>query len=106
MLLSLKGNPGIKEATVLHFRNDPQVAHADGMLEVAFRTEGRVFDGQIEKKGFPSEKIKYAEGKPHYLLFLTARADGRYEPVSGQYDAALSVREMHAPLSFPPDSEK
>jgi hypothetical protein len=31
-------------------------------------------------------------------LFLKARKDGRYEPVSGQYDPALSVRELNSPL--------
>jgi hypothetical protein len=36
------------------------------------------------------------------LLFLKARKDGRYEPLSGQYDPALSVREMYIPSgAFP-----
>lgn len=37
-------------------------------------------------------------GPPEYLLFLKRTADGRLEPVSGQIDPALSVREMHRPL--------
>ena len=31
------------------------------------------------------------DGPPHYLLFLTAREDGKFEPVSGQVDSACSV---------------
>ena len=33
-------------------------------------------------------------GVPSYLLFLKARKDGRYEPVSGRVDPELSVREL------------
>jgi hypothetical protein len=31
---------------------------------------------------------------PDHLLFLRARKDGRYEPVTGEYDPDLSVREL------------
>jgi hypothetical protein len=35
---------------------------------------------------------------PGYLLFLKQGKDGRYEPVSGQIDAELSVKEVNSPL--------
>ena len=35
---------------------------------------------------------------PDYLLFLKKRDDGRYEPVTGQMDAAESVREVSRPF--------
>jgi hypothetical protein len=31
---------------------------------------------------------------PDHILFLRARKDGRYEPVTGEYDPDLSVREL------------
>ena len=37
-------------------------------------------------------------GKPEYLLFLKKGKGGRYEPVSGRTDPALSVRELFHPL--------
>ena len=30
--------------------------------------------------------------EPEYMLFLKKRSDGRYEPVSGQYDPDDSVK--------------
>ncbi|HEY3965366.1 MAG TPA: hypothetical protein VGM05_12495 [Planctomycetaceae bacterium] len=39
---------------------------------------------------------------PHYLLFLKARNDGMFEPVSGQFDSALSVM-MLRPEETPDD---
>ena len=37
------------------------------------------------------------EAPPKYLLFLKQRADGRYEPVTGQNDAALSIQAVTGP---------
>jgi hypothetical protein len=36
-------------------------------------------------------------GRPEYMLFLRLRKDGRFEPVSGEVDPVLSVRELHPP---------
>ena len=38
--------------------------------------------------------------KPEYLLFLRRRTDGRCEPVSGQLDAAFSVRAVFHPCQL------
>ena len=34
---------------------------------------------------------------PDYLLFLKARKDGKYDPVSGQVDPSFSARELKDP---------
>jgi hypothetical protein len=38
---------------------------------------------------------------PDYMLFLRGRPDGRYECVSGQFDPALSVKQIINPLDPP-----
>jgi hypothetical protein len=43
---------------------------------------------------------------PEYLLFLIRRKDGRFECVSGQEDAELSVRQVIDPLPPPRPSDK
>jgi hypothetical protein len=96
----LKGSPQTKKCEVLHFRYSDKVgAVANGALFVRFRLQGRSFKGQIvpeTKEGPPHAGIQVyrSEAKPDYLLFLKRRPDGRYEPVTGQYDAALSCREI------------
>ena len=56
-----------------------------------------------EAKSKKEEKVKELKPKqagknqvnpPEYLLFLKKGKDGMYEPVSGQLDAALSVRTI------------
>jgi hypothetical protein len=85
---TLKGKITGDEIKVLHFRLKDGVKIENGPCLVAFRTKSvRIVQGG--KAG--------ASAPPHYLLFLKARSDGRYEPVSGQYDPALSVREMYRP---------
>ena len=75
---------------VLHFKvkDGHQIANGPDLAE--FRTKG----GEITAKAG-----KFAWGRPNYLLFLKARKDGRYEPVSGQFDSAFSVKELHGPLN-------
>lgn len=96
----LKGSPQMKKCSVLHFRYSDKVgAISNGALFVRFRLTGRSFKGLIvpeNKEGPPHAGVQVyrSEAKPDYLLFLKRRADGRYEPVSGQYDAALSCREI------------
>lgn len=55
---------------------------------------------RFETKPYEIE-LRDAEGSrgctyaPTYLLFLHQRPDGKFEPVTGQYDASCSVRAMH-----------
>jgi hypothetical protein len=59
----------------------------DGPQLFTFRTTAlRVTIGE-EKKILPA---------PEYMLFLKKLKDGRYEPMSGQIDPALSVRELNS----------
>jgi len=51
---------------------------------------------ESEPKGYIGVNEEMS-AQPEYLLFLKRRTDGRYEPISGQMDAALSVREVAEP---------
>ena len=93
----VKGSDAGSEIKVLHFKfgelkkgvgpKSPQAEAnqiIDGPLLVAFRS-----DWSTDTKGKKTD-----EPKPHYLLFLKKLKDGRYEPICGQIDPALAVREM------------
>jgi hypothetical protein len=84
-----------RKLQVLHYRLPDDVLIANGPLLVSFRTEPLVLKGVVNGRAF-----KTALGRPEYLLFLRVRPDGRFEPVSGQVDPALSVRELHEPDRF------
>lgn len=90
----LKGKVDGDTLKVLHYRLKPDVLVENGPLLVAFRLKG--VDVQTK-----TSKVNL--GKPHYLLFLKKRKDGRFEPLSGPVDPALSVREMYEPLPFRPE---
>lgn len=90
----LKGKVEGDTLTVLHYRIKPDVLVRNGPLLVSFRLKG------IEVR---TKTSKMNLGKPHYLLFLKKRKDGRFEPLSGQIDPVLSVREMYEPLRFRPE---
>ncbi len=92
----LKGNAkGEKKIKLLHYRLPEGVLTKNGPLLVTFRNESLSLRGTINGTAF-----KAALGRPEYMLFLRARADGRFEPVSGHIDPALSVREVHSPNRF------
>jgi hypothetical protein len=74
---------------VLHFRLPKDVLIQNGPCLVSFRLEGIPIRTKTAKMDL---------GKPEYLLFLKKGKGGRYEPVSGRTDPALSVREMFYPL--------
>jgi hypothetical protein len=63
----------------------------NGPLLVAFRTGAVIVKAEGEERNtvLPT---------PEYLLFPKRMQDGRYEPVSGRIDPALSVKEVSAPL--------
>jgi hypothetical protein len=87
----LKGNLGAdRKLTVLHYRLPEGVAIQNGPLLVRFRNDTQMLKGTINGKAF-----KAGLGRPEYLIFLRHRKDGRYEPVSGAIDPALSIRELH-----------
>jgi hypothetical protein len=88
---TLKGKRVAGETiTVLHYRPPEGTDFVNGPLLVTIRTEE-----PSAKDGEKRERLR-----PEYLLFLRARPDGRFEPVSGQIDPALSVRELQSPECF------
>ena len=103
----LKGEPPQKDLTLLHFRYSESVGAENGAMFVRFRLQELSFRGEMKKETNPGKapeapsKVSFSLGKPSYLLFLKRRADGRYEPVTGQYDAVLSCREILAPWALP-----
>jgi hypothetical protein len=94
---SLKEEKGKGEKTikVLHYRLPENRKLENGPMLVTFRKEGLNLEGTINGVKFQS-----SEGKPDYMIFLRSRPDGRYEPISGQIDPALSVRIMTSPSDF------
>jgi len=82
----IKGEEKRKSIELIHFKNTPEgIRIINGPCLVSFK----VFKPQVinETIIITSEKEE-----PVYMLFLTKRSDGRYEPVSGQYDADDSVK--------------
>jgi hypothetical protein len=89
---TLKGKVEGPTVRVLHFRLPRGKLAEDGPLLVSFRTKSRVIKRVVDGA---REEVQLSKGE--YLLFLKARNDGRYEPVSGQIDPVLSVRELSQP---------
>jgi hypothetical protein len=92
VIAKLKGKDDAGTVTVRHFRPKDGVLTQDGPMLVSFRTDGPRSEG--------GTRVKYVVklSTPQYLLFLKRSQDGPYEPVSGQTDSALSVKEIYAPL--------
>jgi hypothetical protein len=85
----LKGKLEGEKLEVLHFRLPKDLLIENGPCLVSFRLEGVPIRTKTAKMDL---------GKPEYLLFLKKGKGGRYEPVSGRTDPALSVRELFHPL--------
>lgn len=90
----LKGKPAGATIELLHFRLKENAAVENGPWLAEFRKEGRRLE--IVAVDGVQERRQEQEGTPHYLLFLKARPDGRFEPVAGQVDSALSVRQVQS----------
>jgi hypothetical protein len=103
----LKGELAFACTWLLHFSyKKGAMPYNDGPSLVTFLKEPLIIE--VKPKG--TEKSKELKPKrvgkslvspPEYLLFLKQRKDGMYEPVSGQLDAAFSVRAL-----FPPNNIK
>jgi len=84
----LKGKLEGKQLRLVHFRYAPKTVDIDsGPSLVAFSKDESVVS---------VENGVLIHG-PVYLLFLKARKDGRYDPISGQVDPDFSVRELKDP---------
>ncbi len=99
VLQALKGevkNPPLK---MFHFGVEPGMKLVRGSGWIAFRRNQSSF--RTGQRSITAAVVP----PPQYLLFLIAAGD-RYEPVSGQVNPELSVKEIHAPLPLEsaPDS--
>jgi hypothetical protein len=89
----LKGQFKGKELTVLHFFDETPVIN--GPMSADFR-----FTWTYKEQFFLNGKAAAsAESGPNprtpiWLAFLKARPDGRFEPVTGQYDSELSFCKL------------
>lgn len=84
-MLKENGEP-FAELTVLHFNYARSFPHVNGANFIRFPiTE--------------TTRAINALRTPVWLAFLKRREDGRFEPVTGHYDSALSFRELHRPPS-------
>ncbi len=90
----LKGNFDVAELTLLHFKTDALIVNGPSL--VSFRTNSLKY--VIQKEGHAGKEVENA-GPGTYLLFLRTRADGRFQPVSGQVDPVFSVREIAMPIA-------
>ena len=88
---AFKGKPA-DSFKLLHFQyKDPSASCNDGPGLVSFLTGARPNDG---RQGGGESMPEIQGDSPEYLLFLKKRADGRFEPVSGQVDPDASVRML------------
>lgn len=101
---TIKGTVAAEKLTVLHFKHNPSVGYSDGMLIVNFILKEITMDARFQGLGkVPTPLATRIEiPPPEYLLFLKRISNGRYEPVTGQMNARLSVREVDRPFPFDP----
>jgi hypothetical protein len=103
----LKGEPAFVCIWLLHFSYKKGAeTYEDGPSLVSFLKKPVIIEMKPGEKEEPKELKPKGTGQSmvrplEYLLFLKMRKDGLYEPVSGQLDAALSVRAL-----FPPNNLK
>ena len=92
-----------KEVTVLHFQEtDATLEVANGPMLVNFPLPPVQYEKRTLKDKQEISNIQMPEATPQYLAFLKRRADGRYEPTTGQGDATDSFRELHIAVSARP----
>lgn len=97
----------VKELSVLHFGYAANVRRSRSASFINFVVGSMSYEKRIvlPPKTPMSDvelgpAIMFIGKKPMWLAFLKRRADGRFEPVSGQYDSALSFRELHEPSFY------
>lgn len=91
-----------KELSVLHFAYSENVRTWKSAAFVNFLIGPLSYEKRVVKPG-PNPWSDVVLGpvttfsglKPTWLAFLKRRQDGRFEPVSGQFDSAFSFRELH-----------
>jgi hypothetical protein len=80
----VKGEYKLKKLDLTHFQYKKGVRVANGPMLVEFHTKDMQLSGGRWSGIYP----------PEYMLFLKKGKDGRMEPVSGQVDPRLSVKQI------------
>jgi len=95
-LSELKGEAPFPCIWVLHFSyKKGAIPYEDGPSLVTFLKKPVIIEVKSKEEGKSKElQLKRTGNSFEYLLFLKQREDGNYEPVSGQLDAASSVRAL------------
>ena len=88
----LKGRVSGEKIDLVHYLVNSEKPVLNGPLPVHFVDKDR----RMTITSIDGEEVKQdrVEPRPAYLLFLKARPDGRYEPVTGQVDSMFSVRKI------------
>jgi hypothetical protein len=95
----VKGTPPDGPLALNHFRfKDGGPVPPNAPMLVVFRTKPMVI------RGDGKTTADMPVGTPRYLLFLKRNTDGSLEPIAGEVDPALSVKEIYPPL--PSEIEK
>ena len=89
--------------TILHFAYSAKAIEFNGAFFIYFHTQPTKFVTQAVQDGKTLHKGLNENGvtgeSPTYLAFLRKRKDERFEPVTGNYDAAPSFRILTIPLT-------
>ena len=84
-----------KELSVLHFTYSKRVnLIANGASFIRFPIGFITYEKRELKDGKPTGEVEHVKFQPMWLAFLKRRADGRFEPLTGHYDASYSFKEL------------
>ena len=89
-----------KDLTVLHFSEEGAASVANGPNFIYFPIGSLEYEKRLIRDGKQVGTMHIPRGTPFVLSFLKRRADGRYEPVTGQEDPDESFYELTPPF-FP-----
>jgi len=88
----LKGKAAGEKIDLVHYLVNPKEPVINGPLPAHFvDKDRRMTITSIDGVAVKQDRV---EPRPAYLLFLKARSDGRYEPVTGQVDSMFSARKI------------
>ena len=100
-ILKARDEP-LSELTVLHFKYSGNFGVANGAQFVRFGIGPLQYEKRDVINGKPAGGIIAFQQQPVWLASLKQREDGRFEPVTGHDDSALSFRELHEPSFYSP----